>query len=173
MTILKLHIRDSMKGKYNISGAAVVILVLLALLSGCTKPDDTQIKEPVSDEQLTDEPLCTYMFDGEEIPVHSVDRVTSETQLMMKVSPLKEGEKQTTYALIGINASLEGVAVDVSKAWNNDDYYFIYEDPVVYYSQYRRLESGTILIRKKGEKMEVHVDVILPDGKEFKIDYKE
>ena len=43
----------------------------------------------------------------------------------------------------------------------------------MYYSQYRQLQSGTMMIRKVGESVEVKADLILPDGKNFTFDYKE
>ena len=58
------------------------------------------------------------------------------------------------------------------RYWSNDDYYFIYETPIMYYSQYRSLQSGTIMIRRvPGEdQYEVFADVVLPDGKNFKFE---
>ena len=46
------------------------------------------------------------------------------------------------------------------------------EDPVMYYSQYRHLSSGTIMIEKTGDgAYRVVADVVLPDGKTFKFEY--
>ena len=95
--------------------------------------------------------------------------VEDDTQLFVKISPFRDDEKQTTYAVIGINVALEGTDIDVAKAWHNDDYYFIYEDPIMYYSQYRHLQSGTIMIRREANgTFRVFADVVLPDGKVFK-----
>ena len=47
-----------------------------------------------------------------------------------------------------------------------------YEDPVMDYSQYRHLSSGTIMIEKTGDgAYRVVADVVLPDGKTFKFEY--
>ena len=62
--------------------------------------------------------------------------------------------------------------IDVDKAWHNDDYYFIYEDPIMYYSQYRHLQSGKIMVKSLGEgNFQVRVDIVLPDGKTFRFEY--
>jgi hypothetical protein len=57
-------------------------------------------------------------------------------------------------------------------AWHNDDYYFIYEDPLMYYSQYRHLQSGVIMVEKKDDgTYKVLADIVLPDGKTFKFEH--
>jgi hypothetical protein len=64
------------------------------------------------------------------------------------------------------------VEIDVEMAWHNDDYYFIYEDPLMYYSQYRHLQSGAIMIEKNAEGgYTVLADIVLPDGKTFKFEH--
>lgn len=133
----------------------------------CEKPETTV--PPQEEPTVAEPPICTYEYDGKEYPVYSVTYAEDETQMLVKISPIKEEDKQTTYAVIGINSSLEGIEIDVSRAWHNDNYYFIYEDPVMYYSQYRQLLSGTIMIRKTAAGVyEVMADVVLPDGKAFK-----
>ncbi|MBR5834428.1 MAG: hypothetical protein IKY48_07630, partial [Bacteroidales bacterium] len=101
--------------------------------------------------------------------------VADDAQIYFKLSPIADPEPQTTYAVVGINAALEGVEIDVARAWHNDDYYFIYEDPVMYYSQYRKLTSGTIFIKRHGdlpEDYQVLADIVLPDGKKFHFEQK-
>lgn len=66
-----------------------------------------------------------------------------------------------------------GEEINVDTAWHNDDYYFRYEDPVMYYSEYRKLKSGTICIKKASNAKNIFslkADIILPDGKDFKVE---
>lgn len=155
----------------------IALAAVLAAVTSCEKPDASQGTDEPDDPQqeipVVEEPICTYEYDGREYPVYSVAFVSNATQIAVKISPFKEEEKQTTYSVIGINSALEGVEIDVSHAWHNDDYYFIYEDPLMYYSQYRQLLDGTIMIRKKAQDTyEVFADIVLPDGKTFKFEYR-
>lgn len=148
----------------------ITALSALMVLLACEKPEDSQTQDP---QQQEEQKIGTYKYDGKEYPVYSMSVSADESQIFVRISPFKEGEKQTTYAVIGINSSLQGIVIDVENAWHNDDYYFVYEDPVVYYSQYRQLQSGTMMIRKVGENVEVKADLILPDGKKFAFEYIE
>lgn len=152
------------------SDVLMAVAIAMAALSGCEKPQDQD--PPQQDEPQAEAPICTYIYDDEEYPVYSVSSADSGSQIVVKISPIKEPYDQTTYAVIGINSSLEGEYIDVERAWSNDDYYFIYETPTMYYSQYRSLQSGTIMIRRvPGEdQYEVFADVVLPDGKNFKFE---
>lgn len=161
--------KDLMKQIINIILAAAMALVVA---SGCEKPlpqtpvvDDPQVEVPDQKEALG-----SFTYDGKDIPVYSISATADESQIFFKISPIEDVDRQTTYAIVGINAALEGTEIDVADAWHNDDYYFIYEDPVMYYSQYRKLMSGTIFIKRNGNRpvdYEVYVDVVLPDGKKF------
>lgn len=148
---------------------AAVILAMAA--AGCEKPETPQ--EQIPPQMEVEEPICTYVYDGVEYPVHSITSVDNGAQIIVKISPLKDGEKQTTYAVIGINSVLEGQTIDVGRAWSNDDYYFIYESPLMYYSQYRVLQSGHIMIKRlsAGPEYDIFADVELPDGRNFKFEY--
>ena len=150
-----------------------IIMAALLALYACEKPETPQEQGPSQQEEqqpVVEQPICTYEYDGKEYPVYSVVWSADESQIMVKISPFKEDQPQTTYAIIGINASLEGVEIDVDKAWHNDDYYFVYEDPLMYYSQYRHLQSGVIMVEKNAEEgYNVQADVVLPDGKTFKL----
>lgn len=158
--------KDLMKKLFKI----LLAVSLASLAMACEKPETPQ--PPQDDPVEVEPPICIYEYDGKEYPVYSVRFVEDDTQMLVKISPIKEEEKQTTYAVIGINSALEGVEIDVAKAWHNDDYYFIYEDPVMYYSQYRQLISGKIMIRKSGaDGYRVVADVVLPDGKTFKFEH--
>ena len=161
--------KDLMKQKVRYMMMAAAALVAL---HACEKPETPQVPDPPQQEeqQPVEPPICTYEYDGKEYPVYSVVWSADESQIMVKISPFKEDQPQTTYAIIGINASLEGVEIDVDKAWHNDDYYFVYEDPLMYYSQYRHLQSGVIMVEKNAEEgYNVQADVVLPDGKTFKL----
>lgn len=109
-----------------------------------------------------------YYFGDQEIPVASC--VTAEgPQFLLKISPLEEVLTATTYAVIGVHTELLGKEVDVELRFHNDDYIFIYEDPVCYYSHYRPLKSGTIILKRNGtESVDVEVDVLLFDGTPFR-----
>ena len=151
----------------------IMAAVALVVVCGCKKTEIPQVPDSSQQEQsVLDLPICTYEYDGKECPVYSVVFSADESQIFVKISPFKEDQPQTTYAVIGINSALAGVEVDVDMAWHNDDYYFVYEDPVMYYSQYRHLSSGTIMIEKTGDgAYRVVADVVLPDGKAFKFEY--
>ena len=162
-----------MKSNLNVM---IVLAAALAAFSACEKPEPSQgtgVTDTPQEVPVVAEPISGYEYDGKEYPVYSVAFVSNATQIAVKISPFKEDEKQTTYSVIGINSALEGVEIDVSSAWHNDDYYFIYEDPVMYYSQYRQLLDGTIMIRKKAQDVyEVFADIVLPDGKTFRFEYR-
>ena len=144
-------------------------------LCACEKPETPQGQDPPRHEEqqpVVEPPICTFEYDGKEYPVYSVVWSADESQIMVKISPFKEDQPQTTYAVIGINSALAGVEIDVDMAWHNDDYYFIYEDPLMYYSQYRHLQSGVIIVEKNAEGVyKVLADIVLPDGKTFKFEY--
>lgn len=147
-----------------------ITLAAVLLAFSCQKADNNV---PSGNETQT-EAIGTYVFDGKECPIHSAVYASNEISLMVRISPLaKPIEEQTTYAIIGINTALEGKDINVETAWNNDDYYFLYEDPVRYYSVYRKLQSGTIRIQRAGkDTFDISVDVVLPDGTDFSFEYQ-
>ena len=164
--------KDLMKQKVrHIIMAAAALIALHA----CEKTETPQVQGPPQQEEqqpVVEPPICTYEYDGKEYPVYSVAWSDDESQIMIKISPFKEDQPQTTYAVIGINSALAGVEIDVDMAWHNDDYYFIYEDPLMYYSQYRHLQSGVIMVEKCADgTYKVLADIVLPDGKTFKFEY--
>lgn len=154
------------------SNVLVAFAFVLVALSGCEKPQNQD--PPQQDKPQVEDPICTYIYDDEEYPVYSITSVDNGSQIVVKISPIKEPDDQTTYAVIGINSSLEGKSIDVGRAWSNDDYYFIYETPIMYYSQYRSLQSGEIMIRRLSDDAEYEIiaDIVLPDGKNFKFEYE-
>ena len=152
----------------------IIMVAALIALYACEKPETPQVPDPPQQEerQPVEPPVCTYEYDGKEYPVYSVVWSADESQIMVKISPFKEDQPQTTYAVIGINSALAGMEIDVDMAWHNDDYYFIYEDPLMYYSQYRHLQSGVIVVDKNADgTYKVTADIVLPDGKTFKFKY--
>lgn len=156
-----------------VAASAAAILIF----QSCEKPAPEVPKEPEEEKDPSTvtpekEPIGTYMYDGKTFPVHSIVYAANANSIMVKISPLDRTDNQTTYAVIGINSGLEDMDIDVAKAWHNDDYYFIYEDPLKYYSQYRELSSGTIRISKTGEEFIVKADLTLPDGIKFQFDYE-
>ena len=164
--------KDLMKQKVR---HIIMATAALIALHACEKPETPQVQDPLQQEEqqpVVEPPICTYEYDGKEYPVYSVVWSADESQIMVKISPFKEGQPQTTYAVIGINSALAGVEIDVDMAWHNDDYYFIYEDPLMYYSQYRHLQSGVIMVEKCADgTYKVIADIVLPDGKIFKFAY--
>ena len=149
---------------------ALIIAVSSLLLAACQKLDDGNATQ----DSPAPESVGTYIYDGTEYPVHTAVNISNGNTLMVMISPLGEDDPKTTYAIIGINPSLEGKEIDVETAWNNDDYYFRYEDPVKYYSEYRKLRSGTICIKRTGgtdDTFRIKADVILPDGTDFRFEY--
>lgn len=137
---------------------------MLILLVSCEK-------ENGNNEDREASPIGTYIFDGDEYPVHSISYIADDNVIAIMISPLADGETKSTYAVIGINSSLEGTDIDIERAWHNDDYYFVYEDPVRYYSQYRKLKSGSLYIKRTGDNIEISADLILPDGTDFQFEY--
>ena len=146
-----------------------VLLSVSLAFTACEKPDTQEEQQTAP---VVEVPMGTYEYDGKEYPVHSITCAGDDSRLFVRISPFKEDQKQTTYAVVGINVALEGAEIDVAKAWHNDDYYFIYEDSIMYYSQYRHLQSGTIMMKRDASgSIRVIVDIVLPDGKNFKFNF--
>jgi len=161
-----------------------IALISIFWFAGCEKPadpqpqpkpePDTEQQQPEQQEPENEDPAAEaigkYIYNGKEYPINSAFYADGGNTIMLRISPL-ETTASTTYAIIGINASLEGREINVDTAWNNDDYYFRYEDPVMYYSEYRKPLSGTICISRDPDADNIFTlktDIILPDGKEFK-----
>ena len=164
--------KDLMIQSINILLAAAIAFIAAV---GCEKPETPVVDGPQVEVPEQKEALGYFNYDGKDIPVYSISATADEYQIFFKISPIEDVDRQTTYAIVGINAALEGTEIDVANAWHNDDYYFIYEDPLMYYSQYRKLISGTIFIMRHGdqpEDYEIFVDIVLPDGKKFHFEQK-
>ena len=58
--------------------------------------------------------------------------------------------------------------VDASSLYHNDQYVFIYEDPIYYYSQYKKV-TGTFYVQRNSEtNVTVKLNLRLHDGVRFK-----
>lgn len=152
----------------KIRSGVFAALTLLLTLAG-TACD----KEEASGPARRTTPIGTYELDGASYEILTGRYESTETSWLVLFSPLEpDAEQHTTYVLIGLAKELQGMQVDVRQFYHNDDYYFLYEDPVYYYSQFRALRDGTIFIRKNGpDNFTVRANVLLPDGKPFKIDF--
>lgn len=142
----------------------MALAVIAIMTMGC---------EPnVEEEDRVVEAVYGYYYLGEEkIAVMSATTAEGQ-QFLLKISPLDDILSATTYAVVGVHSDLLGQKIDVEHKFHNDDYIFVYEDPASYYSHYRPLQSGEILLKRStsGE-VDVEVDVVLYDGTPFR--YKE
>lgn len=146
-----------------------IALIAATTFAACDtpEPDPQPLPTPSDDDEEVVAPYGYYTFGQEKIPVCSF-MTAEEGYFMLKLSPLEEALDATTYAIIGLHSAFLGQQVDVSRAYHNDDYIFIYEDPVRYFSSYRPLQSGTIFLdRNIAGTVRVKVDVVLYDGTPF------
>lgn len=163
-----------MKTLYKLFAA----LIAAALFFGCDKPEvpvDIPEPEKPAPEKPAPEKIGAYIYDGDEYPVYSMAYAANSVSVVVRISPQQDDQDVTSYAVIGVNAALLGKTIDVEYAWNNDNYYFIYETPLKYYSQYRKLLSGSIYVKRagaSGDEFVVKADIVLPDGKDFKFEYE-
>ncbi|MBO5805406.1 MAG: hypothetical protein J6R10_00925 [Tidjanibacter sp.] len=143
---------------------ALLLCAMGGIGVGCDRPD-----VPV---EPSDKPQALYGYislGDEQIPVESFTTTSDEEYLMLKLSPLEDVLTATTYAVVAVRTSLLGSTIDVQTKYHNDDYIFVYEDPLYYYGPYRPLRSGTILLDKNGAGIvRVRVDVELYDGVKFR-----
>lgn len=149
------------------SGIFAPLLLLLALTGNACDKGETH--EPAPRMQ----PIGTYELDGTSYEILTGKYESTETTWLALFSPQEPAAAQhTTYVAIGLAKELQGMQVDVEKFYHNDDYYFVYEDPVHYYSQFRALENGTIFFKKNGpDNFTIRANVVLPDGTPFNIDF--
>lgn len=147
-----------------------ITFILCSIFSyGCQKMDSGTDKETGNYEVLG-----TYRFNQTDYDILSVKYVNDGDYLMFSFSPLPKGEKMTTYAVFGIRTYWLDKEMDIKDVDHNDDYIFTYEDPEVYYSQYRAPIEGSFLVKNndsKNNNYTIKIDLILPDGTPFQIDY--
>lgn len=116
--------------------------------------------------------LGTYEFDGEQYDILSVKAVNDGFYQMFSFSPLTASEQLTTYVVFGIRLYWLDREIDIQDVGHNDDYIFIYEDPVRCYSQYRRPLDGIFFVEQNSDtNYTVRIDFTLPDGTPFKMDF--
>lgn len=140
----------------------VMIAMLMVLAVGCAEEPVVEVPE------AEPAPYGYYYFGDEEVPVNAF--VTAEdATFMLKLSPLDDVVGATTYAIVGVHTQLLGLELDVERHYHNDDYVFIYEDPLYYFSARRPLLSGKILLdRNSAGVVRADIDVVLYDGTTFK-----
>lgn len=140
----------------------MVFAALMLALAGCEQGAGE------GEPSKADAPYGYYYLGDEEVAVRSC--TTAEgVQFLLKISPLEDVLSATTYAVVGVHTSLLGERLDVERHYHNDDYLFVYEDPVSYYSHIRPLQSGTIYLNRSASgTIGVEVDVVLYDGTPFR-----
>lgn len=124
------------------------------------------------DETVVIEPIGSYTFGEKQCDIMTGRYAEDDYGYHFVFSPLLPSAPQTTKVYFAIAKYFTGAPVDVSGIYHNDDYAFSYEDPVCYYSQYRSLKSGTVSVKALGNGgFEIMLDVILPDGTPFYLDF--
>ena len=154
-----------MKRLFILLGMGVLLGGLL-VLPGCTSDDDGGEPNPVPTV------LGTYEFDGEEYRILSVMADNDGSYQSFSFSPLEATAPRTTYVAFAVRLYWLGREVDIQEVDHNDDYLFVYEDPLRFYSQYRRLQSGSFLVQEnRTGNYTVKMGLVLPDGTPFKMDF--
>ena len=144
---------------------AALTLSATAALTGCDRNDNAET-EPAA------EVLGTYDLDGTTYEILTTRCVNDGSYLMFTFSPLPPSAEMTTYVAFGIRTYWIDSEESVTDVSHNDDYIFMYEDPLRFYSQYRRPLDGTFFVGNNGgNNYTVRVDFTLPDGKPFHIDF--
>lgn len=116
--------------------------------------------------------LGTYELDGQEYEIISTRYSNDGSYIMFAFTPLPPYAEMTTYVAFGIRTYWLDSEVNVHDVSHNDDYIFVYEDPIRYYSQYRRPVDGTFFVGSNRENnYTVRIDFTLPDGLPFRMDY--
>ena len=156
---------------------AYLLLPVCLLLAACGKQADpgTPPESPAPETPATyPDPIGTYRFDGQEHGLYTALCSESDSHYFFVFSPFSraEGEKLTTYFTVGLAKYFDGLSMEVERMAHNYDYYFIYEDPVCYYSQYRALSGGTMQVHRHGDsRFSVKIDIRLADGTPLSLDY--
>lgn len=155
---------------------ATFLLAALGLLSTAVSCSDTT-EEYVYIYEPAPEPtyplLGTYTVGGTEYPIYNAGCYVDDTYCTFRFSPLKEGPL-TTSILFQLAKVYVGETQNVDRIYHNDDYRLVYEDPARYYSYYRALQGGTILVEPRPTEGEyyfvVRLDVRLADGTPLKLE---
>lgn len=141
----------------------ILPLVALCLVVACDNDDTAPSTTP-----NTNDGHGAFWYDDMEFPVGEV-RVSSDGFIAaMLIVDNGDNAASSTYCVVGVHPQFEGVELDVEKYYHNDDYYFVFEDPVSLYTNYHPLRSGTIYIKRTEDGgVDLSVDVELADGKMF------
>ena len=116
---------------------------LLLAFVGCSDDNDSVTPGPDVEEMPS---IGTYSFRGEANKIVTGD----------------------TYFVFSLHLYWEGQVVDASSLYHNDQYVFIYEDPIYYYSQYKKV-TGTFYVQRNSEtNVTVKLNLRLHDGVRFK-----
>ena len=82
----------------------------------------------------------------------------------------------TTSILFQLVKVYLGETQSIENLYHNDDYRLVYEDPAHYYSYYRALQGGIVMVEPHPTKGEnyfvVRLDVRLADGTPLKLEYE-
>lgn len=154
---------------------SALCLILMATTASCgdTTEEYVYIHEPAPEP--THPLLGTYTFGTTEYPIYNAGCAIDDTYCTFRFSPLKEGPLSTT-VLFQLVKVYVGETQQVERLYHNDDYRLVYEDPAHYYSYYRALKGGTVLVEPHPAKGEnyfvVRLDVRLADGTPLKLEYE-
>ncbi|WP_297604610.1 hypothetical protein [uncultured Alistipes sp.] len=150
-------------------------LCLLAALTSCNESTEeyVYIHEPAPEPA---HPLLgTYTFGAEEYPIYHASCAVDDTYCTFRFSPVKE-DPMTTSILFQLVKVYLGETQSIENLYHNDDYRLVYEDPAHYYSYYRALQGGIVLVEPHPTKGEnyfvVRLDVRLADGTPLKLEYE-
>ena len=139
---------------------------LLLAFVGCSDDNDSITPGPDVEEMPS---TGTYSFRGEANKIVTGVASVDGDYLTCVLSPEKMDEGKTdTYFAFSLHLYWEGQVVDASTLYHNDQYVFIYEDPIYYYSQYKKV-TGTFYVQRNSEtNVTVKLNLRLHDGVRFK-----
>lgn len=160
----------------NIRNLAALV-AFMSCLSACESrletPEDGRDENEDGTESMEGS-YRSYIYGDKEYPITSAYYYMDDDYMFFVFSPVESGKERTTYMDFGLYRSFEGKVVDVTHYYHNDDYYFIYEDPLHFYPQTAPLREGTIYVNRNAEEADsftVKIDVVLADGTPLSMDY--
>ena len=142
---------------------------LLLAFVGCSDDNDSITPGPDVEEMPS---IGTYSFRGEANKIVTGVASVDGDYLTCVLSPEKMDEGKTdTYFAFSLHLYWEGQVVDASTLYHNDQYVFIYEDPIYYYSQRNSETNVTVKLNLRLHdgvrfKAEVTADLMKPSGEE-------
>ncbi len=148
--------------------AMMLAAVAAAGIVACEKDSDSpQTPEPDPQPAV----IGTYTFGDTEYDIRFASVYDDGYNCSFIFSPLSE-RPLTTYLAVALGNYFMGSEVDVTQIYHNDDYSFVYEDPLHFYSRFRALRSGTMLIKRNNDdNYTVNVDVLLADGTPVRMNF--